>query len=134
MNKVIPKFNKMSEEDKASLIQLLVDYKPVLEDALEDLENALTTEDNEQLLEVIDTLQNDFGGSSHLSLSWYQEHLEKLTPFSNKYYSEEYSKEQDRIHKKMMKEMEEADEAEREEARAENDKWYNEERESGKGI
>ena len=114
MNKVIPKFNKMSEEDKANLIQLLVDYKPVLEDALEDLENALTTEDNEQLLEVIDTLQNDFGGSSHLSLSWYQEHLEKLTPFSNKYYSEEYSKEQDRNHKEMMSEKltEESEEAE----------------------
>ena len=114
MNKVIPKFNKMSEEDKANLIQLLVDYKPVLEDALEDLENALTTEDNEQLLEVIDTLQNDFGGSSHLSLSWYQEHLEKLTPISNKYYSEEYSKEQDRNHKEMMSEKltEESEEAE----------------------
>ena len=57
-----------------------------------------------------------------------------LTPFSNKYYSEEYSKEQDRILRKQEKELEEADEAEREEARAENDKWYNEERESGKGI
>ncbi len=133
MNKVIPKFNKMSEEDKANLIQLLVDYKPVLEDALEDLENALTTEDNEQLLEVIDTLQHDFGGN-HISLSWYQEHLEKLTPFSNKYYSEEYSKEQDRISRKLAKELEEVDEAAREEARAENDKWYNEERESAKGI
>ena len=111
MNKVIPKFNKMSEEDKASLIQLLVDYKPVLEDALEDLENALTTEDNEQLLEVIDTLQNDFGGS-HISLSWYQEHLEKLTPISNKYYSEEYSKEQTRISNKLSKQLEESEEAE----------------------
>lgn len=108
MNKVIPKFNKMSEEDKASLIQLLVDYKPALEDALEDLENALTTEDNEQLLEVIDTLQSDFSGSG-MSLSWYQEHLEKLTPISNKYYSEEYSKEQDRISRKFAKELEEAD-------------------------
>lgn len=133
MNKVIPKFNKMSEEDKASLIQLLVDYKPALEDALEDLENALTTEDNEQLLEVIDTLQHDFA-HGNMCASWYQEHLEKLTPFSNKYYSEEYSKEQDRISRKLAKELEEADEAEREEARAENDKWYNEERESGKGI
>ena len=108
MNKVIPKFNKMSEEDKANLIQLLVDYKPVLEDALEELDNALTTEDNEQLLEVIDVLQNDFSGSS-MSLSWYQEHLEKLTPISNKYYSEEYSKEQDRISRKFAKELEEAD-------------------------
>ena len=133
MNKVIHKFNKMSEEDKASLIQLLVDYKPALEDALEDLENALTTEDNEQLLEVIDTLQHDFA-HGNMCASWYQEHLEKLTPFSNKYYSEEYSKEQDRISRKLAKELEEADEAEREEARAENDKWYNEERESGKGI
>ena len=133
MNKVIPKFNKMSEEDKANLIQLLVDYKPALEDALEDLENALTTEDNEQLLEVIDTLQHDFA-HGNMCASWYQEHLEKLTPFSNKYYSEEYSKEQDRISRKLAKQLEEADEAEREEARAENDKWYNEERESGKGI
>jgi len=116
MKKVIPKFNIMSEEDKANLIQLLEDYKPVLEDALEELDNALTTEDNEQLLEVIDVLQNDFSGSS-MSLSWYQEHLEKLTPISNKYYSEEYSKEQDRIHKEMMKEFEEAEEAEAEEAR-----------------
>ena len=133
MNKVIPKFNKMSEEDKANLIQLLVDYKPALEDALEDLENALTTEDNEQLLEVIDTLQHDFA-HGNMCASWYQEHLEKLTPFSNKYYSEEYSKEQDRISRKLAKQLEEADEAEREEARAENDKWYNEERKSGKGI
>ena len=133
MNKVIPKFNKMSEEDKANLIQLLVDYKPALEDALEDLENALTTEDNEQLLEVIDTLQHDFA-HGNMCASWYQEHLEKLTPFSNKYYSEEYSKEQDRISRKLAKQLEEADEAEREEARAENDKWYNEERESAKGI
>ena len=109
------KWLKMSEEDKVELIKLLTDYKPALEDALEDLENALTTEDNEQLLEVIDTLQNDFSGSS-MSLSWYQEHLEKLTPISNKYYSEEYSKEQDRIHKEMMKEMEETEEAEKEEA------------------
>ena len=126
MNKVIPKINKMSEEDKASLIQLLVDYKPVLEDALEDLENALTTEDNEQLLEVIDTLQNDFGGS-HISLSWYQEHLEKLTPISNKYYSEEYSKEQDRISRKLAKELEESEEAEIEAAQIA-------EEESAKGI
>jgi len=126
MKKVIPKFNIMSEEDKANLIQLLVDYKPVLEDALEDLDNALTTEDNEQLLEVIDTLQNDFSGSS-MSLSWYQEHLEKLTPISNKYYSEEYSKEQDRIHKEMMKEYEEAEEAQKEEAEIA-------EAESSKGI
>ena len=116
MNKVIPKFNKMSEEDKASLIQLLVDYKPALEDALEDLENALTTEDNEQLLEVIDTLQHDFA-HGNICASWYQEHLEKLTPFSNKYYSEEYSKEQDRISRKLAKELEEADEAEAEEAK-----------------
>ena len=115
MNKVIPKFNKMSEEDKKELIKILTDYKPALEDALEDLENALTTDDNEQLLEVIDVLQSDFSGSS-MSLSWYQEHLEKLTPISNKYYSEEYSKEQDRIHTKMMKESEETEEAEREEA------------------
>lgn len=126
MNKVIPKFNKMSEEDKASLIQLLVDYKPVLEDALEDLENALTTEDNEQLLEVIDTLQNDFGGS-HISLSWYQEHLEKLTPISNKYYSEEYSKEQTRISNKLSKQLEESEEAEIEAAQIA-------EEESAKGI
>ena len=80
MNKVIPKFNKMSEEDKANLIQLLVDYKPALEDALEDLENALTTEDNEQLLEVIDTLQHDFA-HGNMCASWYQEHLEKLLRF-----------------------------------------------------
>ena len=126
MNKVIPKFNKMSEEDKASLIQLLVDYKPVLEDALEDLENALTTEDNEQLLEVIDTLQNDFSGSS-MSLSWYQEHLEKLTPISNKYYSEEYSKEQTRISNKLSKQLEESEEAEIEAAQIA-------EEESAKGI
>ena len=126
MNKVIPKFNKMSEEDKASLIQLLVDYKPVLEDALEDLENALTTEDNEQLLEVIDTLQNDFGGS-HISLSWYQEHLEKLTPISNKYYSQEYSKEQTRISNKLSKQLEESEEAEIEAAQIA-------EEESAKGI
>ena len=126
MNKVIPKFNKMSEEDKASLIQLLVDYKPALEDALEDLENALTTEDNEQLLEVIDTLQNDFGGS-HISLSWYQEHLEKLTPISNKYYSEEYSKEQTRISNKLSKQLEESEEAEIEAAQIA-------EEESAKGI
>ena len=116
MNKVIPKFNKMSEEDKANLIQLLVDYKPALEDALEDLENALTTEDNEQLLEVIDTLQHDFA-HGNICASWYQEHLEKLTPISNKYYSEEYSKEQDRISRKLTKELEEADEAEAEEAK-----------------
>ena len=114
------------EEDKASLIQLLVDYKPVLEDALEDLENALTTEDNEQLLEVIDTLQNDFGGS-HISLSWYQEHLEKLTPISNKYYSEEYSKEQTRISNKLSKQLEESEEAEIEAAQIA-------EEESAKGI
>ena len=126
MNKVIPKFNKMSEEDKASLIQLLVDYKPVLEDALEELDNALTTEDNEQLLEVIDTLQNDFGGS-HISLSWYQEHLEKLTPISNKYYSEEYSKEQTRISNKLSKQLEESEEAEIEAAQIA-------EEESAKGI
>ena len=126
MNKVIPKFNKMSEEDKASLIQLLVDYKPVLEDALEDLENALTTEDNEHLLEVIDTLQNDFGGS-HISLSWYQEHLEKLTPISHKYYSEEYSKEQTRISNKLSKQLEESEEAEIEAAQIA-------EEESAKGI
>ena len=126
MNKVIPKFNKMSEEDKASLIQLLVDYKPVLEDALEDLENALTTEDNEQLLEVIDVLQNDFSGSS-MSLSWYQEHLEKLTPISNKYYSEEYSKEQTRISNKLSKQLEESEEAEIEAAQIA-------EEESAKGI
>lgn len=125
MNKVIPKFNIMSEEDKVELIKLLTDYKPALEDALEDLENALTTKDNEQLLEVIDVLQSDFSGSS-MSLSWYQEHLEKLTPISNKYYSEEYSKEQDRIHKEMMKEYEEAEEAEADEAKAEE--------ESAKGI
>jgi hypothetical protein len=98
----------MSEEDKASLIQLLVDYKPALEDALEDLENALETEDNEQLLEVIDTLQHDFSGTG-MGLSWYQEHLEKLTPISNKYYSEEYSKEQDRKSRKFTKELKEAD-------------------------
>tara|TARA_R100000656_G_scaffold76323_1_gene56427 strand:+ start:51 stop:398 length:348 start_codon:yes stop_codon:yes gene_type:complete len=115
----------MSEEDKVELIKLLTDYKPALEDALEDLENALTTKDNEQLLEVIDVLQSDFSGSS-MSLSWYQEHLEKLTPISNKYYSEEYSKEQDRIHKEMMKEYEEAEEAEADEAKAEE--------ESAKGI
>jgi|TARA_R110002060_G_scaffold74736_1_gene84133 hypothetical protein len=115
MNKVIPKFNKMSEEDKKELIKILTDYKPALEDALEDLENALTTDDNEQLLEVIDTLQHDFA-HGNLCASWYQEHLEKLTPISNKYYSEEYSKEQDRIHTKMMKESEETEEAEREEA------------------
>ena len=115
MNKVIPKFNKMSEEDKKELIKILTDYKPALEDALEDLENALTTDDNEQLLEVIDTLQHDFA-HGNLCASWYQEHLEKLTPISNKYYSEEYSKEQDRIHAKMMKESEETEEAEREEA------------------
>ena len=129
MKKVIPKFNIMSEEDKVELIKLLTDYKPVLEDALEDLENALTTEDNEQLLEVIDTLQNDFSGSS-MSLSWYQEHLEKLTPISNKYYSEEYSKEQDRIHKEIMKENKEAEESEEAEIEA----AQIAEEESSKGI
>ena len=126
MNKVIPKFNKMSEEDKASLIQLLVDYKPVLEDALEDLENALTTEDNEQLLEVIDTLQHDFA-HGNICASWYQEHLEKLTPISNKYYSEEYSKEQTRISNKLSKQLEESEEAEIEAAQIA-------EEESAKGI
>ena len=129
MKKVIPKFNIMSEEDKANLIQLLEDYKPVLEDALEELDNALTTEDNEQLLEVIDVLQQDFSGSS-MSLSWYQEHLEKLTPISNKYYNEEYSKEQDRIHKEMMKEFEEAEEIEEAEIEA----AQIAEEESSKGI
>ena len=126
MNKVIPKFNKMSEEDKASLIQLLVDYKPALEDALEDLENALTTEDNEQLLEVIDTLQHDFA-HGNICASWYQEHLEKLTPISNKYYSEEYSKEQTRISNKLSKQLEESEEAEIEAAQIA-------EEESAKGI
>ena len=129
MNKVIPKFNIMSEEDKKELIKILTDYKPVLEDALEDLENALTTDDNEQLLEVIDTLQDDFSGTN-MSLSWYQAELEKLTPISNKYYSEEYSKEQDRIHKEMMKEYKEAEESEEAEIEA----AQIAEEESSKGI
>jgi len=67
-------------------------------------------------LEVIDTLQHDFA-HGNICASWYQEHLEKLTPISNKYYSEEYSKEQDRISRKLAKELEEADEAEAEEAK-----------------
>jgi len=129
MNKVIPKFNIMSEEDKKELIKILTDYKPVLEDALEDLENALTTDDNEQLLEVIDTLQDDFSGTN-MSLSWYQAELEKLTPISNKYYNEEYSKEQDRIHKEMMKEYKEAEESEEAEIEA----AQIAEEESSKGI
>ena len=129
MNKVIPKFNIMSEEDKKELIKILTDYKPVLEDALEDLENALTTDDNEQLLEVIDTLQHDFSGTN-MSLSWYQAELEKLTPISNKYYNEEYSKEQDRIHKEMMKEYKEAEESEEAEIEA----AQIAEEESSKGI
>jgi hypothetical protein len=98
----------MSAEDKKELIKILTDYKPALEDALEDLDNALTTDDNEQLLEVIDTLQHDFA-HGNMCASWYQEHLEKLTPISNKYYSEEYSKEQDRIHAKMQDEYTEAE-------------------------
>ena len=108
MNKVIPKFNIMSEEDKKELIKILTDYKPALEDALEDLDNALTTDDNEQLLEVIDTLQHDFA-HGNICASWYQEHLDKLTPISNKYYSEEYSKEQDKIRAKYQDELKEAE-------------------------
>ena len=71
-------------------------------------------------------MQNDFGGS-HISLSWYQEHLEKLTPISNKYYSEEYSKEQTRISNKLSKQLEESEEAEIEAAQIA-------EEESAKGI
>ena len=112
------KWLKMSEEDKVELISILNEYKPALEAGLEDLENALTTKDNEQLLEVIDTLQSDFSGKG-MGLSWYQEKLEELTPISNKYYNNEYYKE-------MAKNAEEREEAEAEEAKAEE--------ESSKGI
>ena len=109
MNKVIPQFNIMSEEDKKELIKILTDWcKPWLEDGLEDLENALTTEDNEQLLEVIDILQSNFGQNSMFGNS-YQDKLNELTPIANKYYSKEYSEEQDRIHAKMRKENEKAE-------------------------